>query len=73
MKRTQRAVDLVAEAIRRARSRGPREDISGSRWQASTREVRDWALSVGYELGADDALPQHAIVAYNETHPDRPY
>jgi hypothetical protein len=73
MKWTRRAADLVAEAIRRARSRGPHEDISGSRWQASTQEVRDWALSVGYELGADDALPEHAITAYNETHPNRPY
>jgi hypothetical protein len=35
MKRTQRAAELVAEAIRRARSRGPGEDIGGSRWQAS--------------------------------------
>jgi hypothetical protein len=43
MKRTQRTLDLVAEAIRRARSREPREDISGSRWQASTAEVRAWA------------------------------
>ena len=30
-------------------------------------------LSVGYELGADDALPEHAITVYNETHPNRPY
>jgi hypothetical protein len=73
MKHTQRAADLAAEAIRRARSRGPREDISGSRWQAGTQEVRDWALSVGYELAPDDALPEHAIAAYNETHPDLPY
>ena len=73
MKRTQRAVDLVAEAIRRARSRGSREDIGGSQWQAGTAEVRAWALGVGYEIPEDGALPEHAITAYNETHPDRPY
>ena len=73
MNRTQRAADLVAEAIRRARSHGPRTDITGSLWQASTREVKDWALRAGYELGPGDALPEHAIAAYNETHPDRPY
>jgi hypothetical protein len=41
MKRTRRAAELVAEAIRVARTRKPRAEISGSRWQASTSEVRD--------------------------------
>jgi hypothetical protein len=72
MKRSRRAVELVAEAIRRARSREPREDIGGSRWQAGTAEVRAWALRAGYEIPADGAIPEHAIAAYNETHPDRP-
>ncbi len=73
MKRSRRAVELVAEAIRRARSREPREDIGGSRWQAGTAEVRAWALGAGYEIPADGAIPEHAIAAYNETHQDRPY
>jgi hypothetical protein len=63
MKRTQRAVDLVAEAIRRARSREPREDIGGSRWQAGTAEVRAWALSAGYEIPEDGVLPEMASAA----------
>ena len=73
MKRTRRAAELVAEAIRVARSRGPRAEISGSRWQASTREVRSWALSAGFELASDGSIPEQAIAAYNQTHPDRPY
>jgi len=73
MKRTRRAAELVAEAIRLARAREPRAEITGSRWQASTREVRDWALSAGFEPGADGAIPEQAIAAYNQTHPDRPY
>jgi hypothetical protein len=47
MKRTRRAEELVAEAIRMARARPPRTEITGSRWQASTQEVRDWAVSYG--------------------------
>jgi hypothetical protein len=66
-------MELAAEAIRRARSREPREDISGSRWQAGTAEVRAWTLGTGYEIPADSAIPEHAIAAYNETHPGRPY
>jgi hypothetical protein len=73
MKRTRRAADLVAEAIRVARAREPRADITGSRWQASTSEVRSWALSAGFELGSDGSIPEQAITAYNQTHPDRPY
>jgi len=46
---------------------------TGSRWQASTQEVRDWAASAGFETGADGSIPEQAIAAYNETHPDRPY
>ncbi|HUB38588.1 MAG TPA: hypothetical protein VMA72_07040, partial [Streptosporangiaceae bacterium] len=44
MKRTRRAADLVAEAIRTARARQPRAEITGSRWQAGTPEVREWAV-----------------------------
>ena len=73
MKRTRRATELVTEAIRLARSRDPRAEITGSRWQASTREVRDWALSAGFEPGAHGSIPEQAIAAYNQTHPDRPY
>ena len=73
MKRTRRAADLVAEAITVARARGPRAEITGSRWQASTSEVRNWALSAGFELGGDGGIPEQAITAYNQTHPDRPY
>ena len=65
------AVELVAEAIRRARSREPREGIGGSRWQAGTAKCGP-ALRAGYEFLADGAIPEHAIAAYNETHPDRP-
>ncbi|HUK70731.1 MAG TPA: hypothetical protein VLW50_18565 [Streptosporangiaceae bacterium] len=73
MKRTRRAAELVAEAIRVARAREPRPEITGSRWQASTRDVRNWALGAGFELGADGSIPEQAITAYNQTHPDRPY
>lgn len=73
MKRTRRAAELVAEAIRMARAREPRAEIAGSLWQASTWDVRNWALSAGFELGGDGSIPERAIVAYNETHPDRPY
>ena len=48
-------------------------DITGSRWQASTQEVRDWAVSASFEVDADGGIPEQAIAAYNETHPDRPY
>jgi hypothetical protein len=73
MKRTRRAAELVAEAIRLARAREPRAEITGSRWQASTREVRDWALGAGFEPDTDGIIPEQAIAAYNDTHPDRPY
>jgi hypothetical protein len=73
IKRTRRAADLVAEAIRLARVREPHPEISGSRWQASTSEVRNWALSAGFDLAADGAIPGPAITAYNQIHPDRPY
>ena len=42
MKRTRRAADLVAEAIRIARARRPRAEITATRWQAGTSEVREW-------------------------------
>ncbi len=73
LKRTRRAAELVAEAIRVARARQPRAEVAGSRWQASTAEVRSWALAAGSELGNDGAIPEQAITAYNQTHPDRPY
>jgi hypothetical protein len=73
MKRTRRAEELVAEAIRMARARPPRAEISGSAWQASTQEVSDWAVSAGFGVGAGGGIPEQAIKAYNETHPDRPY
>jgi hypothetical protein len=73
IKRTRRSAELVAEAIRMGRSRSPHEEITGSRWQASTREVRDWVLRAGFELDSDSSIPEQAIIAYNQTHPDRPY
>src|SRR5208282_2143616 len=73
MKRTRRAAELVAEAIRIARAREPCAEITGSRWQASTPEVRSWALGAGFELGSDGSIPVQAITAYNQTHLDRPY
>src|SRR5260370_36571368 len=45
LNRTRRAAELVAQAIRAARAREPRAEITGSRWQASTSAVREWALS----------------------------
>ncbi len=73
MKRTRRASDLVTEAIRIARQHEPRAEITGTRWQASTSEVREWAASNGFQIGTDGAIPGPAITAYNQTHPDRPY
>ena len=73
MKRTRRAEELVAEAIRMARPRPPRAEITGSLWQASTQEVRAWAISASFELDTDGSIPEQAITAYNETHPERPY
>ena len=73
MKRTARARDLVTEAIRIARDNKPRAEITASRWQASTSEVRDWAASNGFQIGTDGTIPAPAISAYNQTHPDRPY
>ena len=73
MKRTRRSAELVAEAIRLARARQLHAEISGSRWQASTADVRNWALNAGFEIGADGSIPERAITAYNQTHPDHPY
>jgi hypothetical protein len=73
MKRTRRAKELVAEAIRMARQRPPHAEITGSAWQASTQEVRDWAVRASFEVDADGSIPEQAITAYNQTHPDRPY
>jgi hypothetical protein len=73
MKRTRRAGDLVSEAIRIARPRAPRTEITGSRWQASTTEVREWAASNGFQIDSDGTIPAPAITAYNQTHPDQPY
>ena len=73
IKPTRRAAELVAEAIKMARPHQPRAQITGSRWQASTSEVRNWALNVGFEIGSDGTIPGQTITAYNQTHPDRPY
>lgn len=73
MKRTRRAADLVAEAIRIARARQSRAEITATRWQAGTSEVREWAASNGFQIGTDGTIPEQAITAYNQTHPDRPY
>jgi hypothetical protein len=73
MKPTWRAAELVAEAIKMARPHQPRAEITGSRWQASTSEVRNWALNAGFEIGSDGTIPEQAITAYNQIHPDRPY
>jgi hypothetical protein len=73
MRQTRRAAELVAEAIRLARAPGQRAEITGSRWQASTEEVRNWARSAGFEPGTAGSIPEQAIAAYNQTHPDRPY
>ncbi len=73
MKRTRRASDLVSEAIKNARPREPRAHITGSRSQASTSEVREWAASQGFQIDSAGTIPAPAITAYNQTHPDRPY
>jgi hypothetical protein len=73
MKRTRRAAELVTEAIRLARTQEPRAEITGSQWQASTEEVRTWARSAGFDPGTDGSIPEQAIAAYSQTHPDRPY
>jgi hypothetical protein len=73
MKRTRRAADLVAEAIRIARARQPRAQIAATRWQAGTSEVREWAAANGFQIATDGTIPGQAITAYNQTHPDRPY
>ncbi len=31
------------------------------------------ARSAGFEPGTDGSIPEQAIAAYNQTHPDRPY
>lgn len=73
VKRTRRAAELVTEAIRLARAREPRAEIAGLRWQVSSREVREWAVGAGFELGADGGIPEQAVAVYNQTHPERPY
>jgi hypothetical protein len=73
MKRTRRSAELVAEAIRLARASEPHAEISSSQWQASTAEVRNWALNDGFEISAGGRIPEQAITAYNQTHPDHPY
>src|SRR6204780_3891473 len=73
MKRTARARDLVAEAIRIARANKLRAEITGPRWKASKTEFRDWAAANGFQIGTDGTIPARAISSYNQTHPDRPY
>jgi hypothetical protein len=73
MKRTRRASDLIAEAIKTARADKPRTEITGTPWQASTSEVRQWATASGFQTDPGGTIPAPAITAYNQTHPDRPY
>jgi len=73
MKRTRRAGDLIAEAIRIARADKPRAQITGTPWQASTSEVRQWATASRFQIDPDGTIPAPAITAYNQTHPERPY
>jgi hypothetical protein len=40
---------------------------AAERWQASTAEVRSWALGAGFEPGSDGGIPDHAITVYNQT------
>jgi hypothetical protein len=51
----------------------PRAEITATRWQAGTSEVREWAAGNGFQIGTDRTIPEQAITAYNQTHPDRPY
>jgi hypothetical protein len=69
MKRTRRASDLVTEAIRIARQREPRAEITGTPWQASTSEIREWAASNGFQIGTEGTIPGPAITAYNQDTP----
>jgi hypothetical protein len=39
------------------------------RHKASMLEVRNWALSTGFEIGSDGTIPGQAITAYNQTDP----
>jgi hypothetical protein len=73
MRRKRRAADLVAEAIRITRARQPRAEITGSRWQASTSEVRKWAASNGFQTGADGSIPHQAIRRTTRHIPTGPY
>ena len=45
--------------------------ITGSQWQASTSEVRNWALGAGFELGARgiNARPGHHRVQADTSRP----
>ena len=76
MKRTRRASDLVSEAIKNARPREPRA-ITGSRSQASTSEVREWAASQGFQIDSAARSPhrpsppttRHTQTGHTEHHP----
>src|SRR5260221_67589 len=57
MKPTRRAAELVAEAIRLARAREPRAEITGSRAHASRQEVRNWALTAGFAICSTGTMP----------------
>ena len=69
----QRVAELVVDAIRLVRTQEPRAEITGSQWQASTEEVRNWAGSAGFEPGTHGSIAEQAIAAYNATQPDRTY
>ena len=73
IKRTRRAADLVAEAIRVARAREPHAEITVFTMAGQHIRSQNWALSAGFELSADRIIPEQAIAAYNQTHPQRPH
>ena len=68
-------------ALRRARRRsdpaGPGQGATRRDQRLAvaghTADVRNWALNTGFETGADGNIPEQAITAYNQTHPDHPY
>jgi hypothetical protein len=50
--------------------------MTGYPWSSDKvpkRTQKAEARSAGFEPGSDGAIPEQAIAAYNQTHPDRPY
>lgn len=66
MKRTRRASDLVTEAIRIARQRKLRAEITRTLWRASTSEVSAWP-TYHYEISGNMA-PQPSTVTTGTSH-----